>query len=107
MRVMCDAYDTTRRLGEGTQIYANFVGGHSCTHEHEQAARRAAVAIDVEELPAAARPDAPAGVGMSDLLPDEPEPASYAYEAELYVMRQHETALLDLLTRDLERGSRE
>jgi hypothetical protein len=58
VRVMCDVCNTTHTLWEGSQIYDNFMRGHLLKLKHEEAARRAAAARDVEELPEAAPPEA-------------------------------------------------
>lgn len=69
------------------------------------AARRAAAALDVEELPAAVPPEALAdiGVGVIQILPIEPVLAAQAADdSALYMLPQHEAALLDLLASGLE-----
>jgi hypothetical protein len=96
VRIMCDVCTTTHKLGEGSQICGNFFRGHLCKPEHAaKAARRAAAALDVEALPAA-------GIGVG-VLPVEPAPAAIPVDdGALYMMPQHEAALLDLLASGLQ-----
>jgi hypothetical protein len=102
VRIMCDVCKTTHKLGEGSQIFGNFARGHLFRPEHEKAARRTAAALDVEELPEAAPPEALAGVGVG-FLSDEPAPAVLPVDdGVLYMVPQQEAALLDLLASGLE-----
>ena len=57
VRILCDVCETTHKLGEGSQIFGNFMRSHLLKPAHEQAAaRRAAAARDAEVLPRPPRP---------------------------------------------------
>ena len=102
VRILCDVCETTHKLGEGSQIFGNFMRSHVLKPAHEQAAaRRAAAARDAEVLPEAAPPEALAAIGVG-FLPDEPSPAALpADDGALYMTPRHDAALLDLLASGL------
>ena len=103
VRIMCDVCHTSHKLGEGSQMYGNFMRGHLRKPEHGRAARLAAAMRDFEELPVDAPPPALIGCAFVVLPPDEPAAEALPVDdGEVHMLPQQETALRDLLATGLE-----